>query len=400
MMMDNYLCFDINGKTAYVKRDYIDTLNKVSTIIFDCDGVLIDARDSYNRSISWTVSYLAENLMNTSISKEDISDLLIYNFRKSGGFNNDWDTTYAILLYLFTRSSKKVINKYSELFQKFHSTSIPTKAYDRVLEIKKLLSTVKISNKVSKNVQRDLLIFSEMADSRGIISLIDVLPKIEDRKALLGFSMVMSYPEKVGISTITTVFEEFFLGSNLFFKKYGFSSIFLNDFPGLVFREVPILTDIAMNMLIKLFGESNFGIVSGRSYFTAEYTLGPLIKYFNSELNIFIDDEIFLALKKGDKEKISEFSKPHPYSLLKVEKNALKTGNILYVGDSMEDLIMVKQSNNFLNRFIAAGVYGYSDNPETLVKMFVKNNAYIITESVNDIPYLFKIIMSDKNEII
>lgn len=396
MMMDNYLCFNINGKTAYVKRDYIDQLNNISTIIFDCDGVLIDARESYDRSISWTVSYLAKNVMNTSIPKEEISDLVIYNFRKSGGFNNDWDTTYAILLFLFSKLPTNVVNKFSELFHQFNRDGVPAKAYERVYEFKKLLSNIKVSNKVSKNIQRDLLNFSEMVDSRGILSLMDALPKIEDRQALLGFNMVMSYPEKIGISTIATVFEEFFLGSNLFLKKYGFSSRFLNEFSGLVSSELPILTEVTMNKLVKFLGESNFGIVSGRSYFTAEYTLGNLMKYFNSELIIFIDDEIFSALKKGDIEKINEFSKPNPYSLLKVGKNALNTGNILYIGDSMEDLIMVKKSNNFMNRFIAAGVYGNSDYPENLIKMFVENDAYIITESVNDIPQLFKSIMSDK----
>lgn len=395
MMMDNYVHLDINGKTAYVRNDCIDNLNDISTIIFDCDGVLIDARESYNRSISWTVSYLAKNVLNISIPKEEISDLVISNFRKSGGFNNDWDTTYAILLYLFTKLPKEILNKFSELFHIFQRDGIPNTPYERVNEIKKLFSNMNVSNKLSKNIESDILNFSEMADSRGIPSILDALPKIEDKQALLGFNMVMSYPEKIGISTITTVFEEFFLGSNLFLKKYGFQSKFLIELSGLVSREIPIITNDTMSMLEKKFGESNFGIVSGRSYFTAEYTLGNLMRFFNNKLNFFIDDEIFSAFKKGNNEKISEFTKPNPYSLLTVEKNALLSGNILYIGDSMEDFIMVKKSNNFTNRFMAAGVYGYSDNQENLIKMFAENDAYIITESVNDIPQLFKSIMRE-----
>lgn len=394
-MMDNYVLLDINGKTAYIRNDCIDNLNNISTIIFDCDGVLIDARESYNRSISWTVSYLAKNVLNTSIPKEKISDLVINNFRKSGGFNNDWDTTYAILLYLFTKLTKEILNKFSELFHVFQRDGIPNTPYERVNEIKKLFSNMNITNILSKNIESDILNFSEMADSRGVSSILDALPKIEDKQALLGFNMVMLYPEKIGISTINTVFEEFFLGSNLFLKKYGFPSKFLIEFSGLVSREVPIITNDTMSMLEKKFGESNFGIVSGRSYFAAEYTLGNLMRFFNSKLNFFIDDEIFSAFKKGNNEKISEFTKPNPYSLLTVEKNALLSGNILYIGDSMEDFIMVKKSNNFTNRFMAAGVYGYSDNQENLIKMFVENDAYIITESVNDIPQLFKSIMRE-----
>jgi phosphoglycolate phosphatase-like HAD superfamily hydrolase len=151
-----------------------------------------------------------------------------------------------------------------------------------------------------------------------------------------------------------------------------------------------------MDLLAKVFGKSNFGIVSGRAQITAELTLGRLLNRFNTGLTFFIDDEISLAYNRGNKEKLGKLSKPHPHALLKVEKNTLQSGRILYIGDSMEDLIMVEQSNRIKDRFIAAGVYGYTHNPEELVKMFKEIGSYLIVESVNDIPELFEKIMREK----
>jgi len=50
----------------------------------------------------------------------------------------------------------------------------------------------------------------------------------------------------------------------------------------------------------------------------------------------------------------------------------------------------VDQSNILMDRFIAGGVYGYSYDSEELVKMFKKNGALLIVESVNDIPKVFE----------
>ena len=393
MTLDNYLHLDMDGKEAYIRKDSIDPLREVTTVLFDCDGVLIDARESYNRSISRTISHLSREILKTHLPEDEITDKVIHGFRKSGGFNNDWDTTYVILLYLFTKIPKKVVDIYSKL-----SNRVGTQrgAYKRVSEAKKMLSGVKVSDESFSNISKNLLKLSEKADSRGIVSILEVLPKINDGRALAGFKKVMAYPDKVGASTITTLFEEFFLGSDLFSEKYGFPSEFLDKFPGLVSREVPIVTEDTMDILAEIFERSNFGIVSGRSLLTAEFTLGSLLNRFNTDLTLFIDDEISSAYNRGDTEKLVKLRKPHPYILLKVEKNTLQSGRILYIGDSMEDLIMVEQSNHFMDRFIAAGVYGYSHNPKELVKMFTESGAYLIVESVNDIPILFEKIMREK----
>ncbi len=395
-MLDSYTRVDLDGRVAYIRKDRVEPLREVSTVIFDCDGVLIDAHDSYNRSISRTVSYLAKKLLRTQVSEEVISDSVIYGFRKSGGFNNDWDTTYSILLYLFTKLPDDILDRFRELYRLFQKEGAPREPYERVSKAKKLFAEAESADKLSDSIGQDLLKLAEKADSRGLISIEEVLLNDDLGEAQKGFTMLMSYPGIVGVSTVMTVFEEFFLGSDLFLQKYGFRSRFVKDYQGLVASERSLVNEETLTLLAKVFGGSSLGIVSGRSIVTAEFTLRDILKRFNTGLTVFVEDEIAVAMKKGDAERLKEIGKPNPYALLKAEESAPQSGRILYVGDSREDIIMVERANDVTDRFIAAGVYGCTHNPSELMDMFLENGAYLITESVNDLPRLFEMIRREK----
>jgi len=88
----NYARFEFKGDEAYVKKGSINLLRDVDAAIFDCDGVLIDIRDSYDRAISETVAYILKWFTGYPFPRDMITEEIIFLFRKSGGFNNDWDT--------------------------------------------------------------------------------------------------------------------------------------------------------------------------------------------------------------------------------------------------------------------------------------------------------------------
>ncbi|HET9774173.1 MAG TPA: hypothetical protein VFP25_04220, partial [Nitrososphaeraceae archaeon] len=77
---------------------------RVTSIIVDIDGVLIDVRRSYNEAIKKTTRFITNHLK-TYGSKNIVSDNIISRFRQSGGFNNDTDTSYAITLTLLLNSN-------------------------------------------------------------------------------------------------------------------------------------------------------------------------------------------------------------------------------------------------------------------------------------------------------
>ncbi|SER26861.1 TIGR01548 family HAD-type hydrolase [Natrinema salaciae] len=60
-------------------------------VILDIDGVLVDVADSYRRAIVESV----EAVYDRTIRKDDIQE-----FKDAGGFNNDWELTYAAALYV------------------------------------------------------------------------------------------------------------------------------------------------------------------------------------------------------------------------------------------------------------------------------------------------------------
>ncbi|ADB62361.1 HAD superfamily (subfamily IA) hydrolase, TIGR01548 [Haloterrigena turkmenica DSM 5511] len=60
-------------------------------VVLDVDGVLVDVADSYRRAIVDSV----ERVYDRTIRKADIQQ-----FKDAGGFNNDWELTYAAALYV------------------------------------------------------------------------------------------------------------------------------------------------------------------------------------------------------------------------------------------------------------------------------------------------------------
>lgn len=82
----------------------IDSLKKKDTLVFDMDGVLIDAGKSYRLAIKQTFEYF---------SKKEISFERIQEVKNQGGLNNDWDLTEYLL-----KNENIIVNK-EEIIDKF-----------------------------------------------------------------------------------------------------------------------------------------------------------------------------------------------------------------------------------------------------------------------------------------
>ncbi len=64
---------------------------EADAVVLDIDGVLVDVADSYRRAICESI----EVVYDRTIRREDIQ-----LFKNAGGFNNDWEVTYAAALYI------------------------------------------------------------------------------------------------------------------------------------------------------------------------------------------------------------------------------------------------------------------------------------------------------------
>ena len=319
----------------------------IDYIIFDIDGVLIDVKKSYNEAIKNTVQFVIRNLIKKDL-KDLITDQIILKFRKTGGFNNDTDTSYAIILALLS---------YQDL--------------------------------QNANLEKFLIDVAEHADETGIDSVEKYIKKLISNKTLPNYLKnidkildYLNYPGKVGDSIVSTVFDEFFYGQELFFKRYKIKSKHYFGKP-LIENDRIVITDKTTRKLIERFN-SKIAMVSGRSKIAAAYALENKFYLLNEKNSIFLEDE--------DR----KFAKPNPYGLKKVIKKINTRNDILYCGDSVEDLIMARRAEEELNQknlktktsIVFCGIYGCSSNKDELISKFMEKKADIIIKSVNDLPHI------------
>jgi phosphoglycolate phosphatase-like HAD superfamily hydrolase len=375
----DYQSIRVDGRIAYVKADARNHLGEVQAVIFDCDGVLIDTRRSYNTTIVRTARYILSQLLGFPFPQRVITQSIIQALRSSGGFNNDWDSTYAIVLYLLSCLPGSFLRKYAHL-------------RSQISNLKSQISDPRSIERMHAGLSR----FVEQADSSGIAPLEKIL--FEQKRApwkteaLLCLKALIGYPENGADSLLAVVFDEIFYGSELFQKAHGRPPKFHTG-SGAIENEIPIVTQATLDRLTGMVGPRNLGIASGRGTLAIEWTLGRLLDSFNPRARILLEDE---ELKSHDDIEAlrTERAKPAPYSLLKSARAMKKFKRALYVGDSAEDLIMARRANESDPRYLFAGVTDYGYDPGARKRMFAGAAVDLIVPSVNQLPEVLQAIRS------
>ena len=138
----------------------------IDLLIFDMDGVLVDVSRSYRQAIQQTVQIYFETCLGLKksrrslITKEDISI-----FKSIGGFNNDWELTSALILYLLSisgispSSERKRLSTIGNVVQslKARSSSFHLRT-DRLLRKKNLSSFIEKVKSSKKRLKRVRLV--------------------------------------------------------------------------------------------------------------------------------------------------------------------------------------------------------------------------------------------------
>ena len=81
--------------------------DEFDSIIFDCDGVLIDVTNSYDTTINKTISYVLKEIADITVDAPLTNEILL-KFKSSGGFNDEIDITYSgILCFIAAKKLNK-----------------------------------------------------------------------------------------------------------------------------------------------------------------------------------------------------------------------------------------------------------------------------------------------------
>ncbi len=295
--------------------------------LFDIDGVLVDIRRSYNSAIKKTVEYMLKEITGKSFHGV-VTDQIILKFRAGGGFNNDTDTTYAITLAILASSPKSVA------------------------EGRKFLM------KVAGN-----------ADETACLSVEKFLASYDIGK----WKRLLNYPASVKDSMLARIFDELFYGPKLFRKQDHLEPKYCTGGRPLIKNDRIDVSAKTMKKLHEMFN-GNLAMVSGRSWLAAEYSLKPVMKYFNLDACVFLEDE-----KR-------EYAKPNPYAI-RHAMEVMKAKSAVYAGDSAEDVLMARRAEKEADVKIAfVGVYGNSPEPAMTIANFNKVGVGAIAKNANQLP--------------
>lgn len=303
--------------------------------LFDIDGVLVDIRKSYNAAIKKTVEFMLKQTTGKAF-RGLVTDQIILKFRQSGGFNNDTDTTYAITLAMLANPQKNIAS-----------------------------------------ARKFLLKVAENADESGYASVEKFLADFGVEK----WKGVLVYPAPVKDSTLARVFDELFYGPELFRKQNNLEPKYASGRP-LIKNDKLAVSKKTMQKLHRMFN-GNLAIVSGRSRLAAEYSLAPVMQYFNIDACVFLEDE-----KR-------EYAKPNPYAI-KRAMQAMGANTAVYAGDSAEDLLMARRAEKETGKKIAfVGIYGYSPQPAKTIAKFKREDVEALAKSVNQLPNTINKVLAD-----
>ena len=313
-------------KGILVDSTKIEKIKKLDSIVFDCDGVLIDVSNSYDLAIKKTVDFIIKEMAQVNESGL-VTTTMIEGFKATGGFNDEVDVTYALILAVVAAKKR------NELFSKFVFKVIGNADQTGIKSVEKYLDDINVD-------------------------IFDIRKKL-------------AYPSKKFQNPLSSIFDEIFYGSKLFVQLYKRGPQFF-DGKGLIENDVVIFNkDLAMNLHERF--DKRIAIVTGRGFLSAKHSLKDLFNEFDLNNSRFLEDEP------------REMAKPNPQSLVSTIKG-MNGNNSLYVGDSMEDYIMARKADESGMLTIFCGVYGTSNDQEAKRSLFESNNADIIVKSIDLIP--------------
>lgn len=331
-------------------------------LIFDMDGVLIDVSRSYRETIQRTVQIYLKTCFGFKDGKEEpITKEDIFLFKSAGGFNNDWDLTSGLLLYLLSISGFP-----------------PPPRKQKFSSVGEVVSHLKArSSNLNKNI-------TQLTQKKNLPPFIRKVKLAGGglkgvRKALRGSweGWVYGDGDLNQENVVKRIFQEVYLGGK-FTSFYHVPTLFRKNH-GLYFREKLIIPKGILSSLRKRF---RLGIASGRPRFEANLALKRfgLLLYFDSVVTLdeCLEEQDRILQSTG---KRVSLLKPHPYSLLRVAQEiGIPKPRCGYVGDVIDDMLAARAARRELD-ILAIGFLHGGKKDKTTKNSLLKAGADLVVQT-------------------
>jgi HAD superfamily hydrolase (TIGR01548 family) len=308
--------------------------NAIDCIIFDIDNVLVDTRRSYLDAIRWTVEIFLTSgkvphftLSRKSREPQILSLHDVEEFKLLGGFNDDWDCCYGLLIYLL---------------------NLPVGKHT-VEHLKAAMDIEKFTKQFERRPVR----------AQGLVKL-------------------LGRPNAVTIEKISRIFQEVYLGREIFQVVEKKKPVYWKK-RGLIRKEKLIFRKSSIEKLQRL--GFRLGIATGRSRFEALFALRRfgLVEAFDAVTTM--DD-----VKRAEKEQRQSLRKPHPFSLLETARKMGLNKKYLYVGDLPDDVLAANQAKASI-QIHSVAYPGHASNPVKALQEIKKEKPdFILTRPSDLIP--------------
>jgi len=281
-------------------------------IIFDMDGVIMDVAGSYRDVVRQTTKLFFQPARAWEKLPEPLFELSdLASVKQSGGLNNDWDLTCAVINLLYSLTARPAISESQDPWTRWQET-------------------------LSRSDVTGIAEFLASTD-QPLATLLRQKGKPQD-DFISGL-----YAGDVGSGNIIKqIFQEIYLGYELFKSTYNLKPNFYNS-NGYILNE-KVLID---RSVLEVLGRNNMlAIATGRPSAEAEYPLKhfDLKKYFNViyTLDDCLQEEKRILAEKGEKVSLN---KPNPF-MLDAIADGLKDqfSAYYYVGDMPDDMLAAANS--------------------------------------------------------
>lgn len=301
--------------------------DQIDTVVFDMDGVLLDITQSIRVVNCLAVPFYLREVLGWQASDALLSTDDIERMKHAGGFNDDWDLTYALVLFYLVKRRM-----------------FPENDADTLSVIGQPLT--RFTNKVAER-------------GGGLVAaeeiLLEHIPRLEVDRFLRDYDK----------PAIRQVFQELFAGEHCE-RLYGFVPAYYKG-PGYVAKDL-VLIDLE-----KIPKDKRIGILTGRTLEEAE--IGCEV----CQLAGVVEADACVTKANG-------FDKPDPGGLALLAKRLGTKSAGVYIGDTLDDLRTVRALNKmggtapFLSALVLTGPAGKKNEG-----LFKREGADIVAGDVNEV---------------